>query len=376
MLQRYFWPGFDSTGPNQSVMEMIRALSDRFRFRVIADATPDEEAGRWTELHGIERLPLRAGWLGSKGLRETLIETPHAAILANSFFDPTQTIATLLLRRFGRIPYRPLLLASRGEFARSALATKPFRKNVYLRTMRAAGLLSGVIMQATDEREAADVARALGPNIPIVITPNIRTIAPLPFHPPRQPGEALRIAFLGRIDRIKNLDFALDRLREADVPARFNMYGVSLDEPYWLACRQSIERLPPHIVAKYHGVIPNGEVLPMMARHDLLLLPTGGENFGHAIVDSLAAGTPVLISDRTRWRGLEAEGAGWDVSLEDGGRFVAAIREAAGEDAEARARRRAAARSYIERAIHADCAIAIMTKCLESLVNNETVFRA
>ena len=54
-----------------------------------------------------------------------------------------------------------------------------------------------------------------------------------------------------------------------------------------------------------------------MAQHDLLFLPTWGEAFGHVILEAMASGCPVLISDRTRWRGLEAAGVGWDVSLDD-----------------------------------------------------------
>jgi glycosyltransferase involved in cell wall biosynthesis len=59
-----------------------------------------------------------------------------------------------------------------------------------------------------------------------------------------------------------------------------------------------------------------------IAEHDLFLLLTHGENFGHVIIEALAAGCPVLVSDRTAWRGLEAAGVGWDVSLCDEERIV------------------------------------------------------
>ena len=60
---------------------------------------------------------------------------------------------------------------------------------------------------------------------------------------------------------------------------------------------------------------------------DLLFLPTAGENFGHAIQEALAAGCPVLISDRTRWRDLAPKGVGWDLPLSAPDRFVAVLRE-------------------------------------------------
>ena len=37
----------------------------------------------------------------------------------------------------------------------------------------------------------------------------------------------------------------------------------------------------------------------MFQEYDLLFLPTKGENFGHVILESMSAGTPVLISDTT-----------------------------------------------------------------------------
>ena len=47
-----------------------------------------------------------------------------------------------------------------------------------------------------------------------------------------------------------------------------------------------------------------------------------GENYGHAIIESLLADVPVLITDRTPWRNLEAEGLGLDAVLGDKRTFV------------------------------------------------------
>ena len=47
----------------------------------------------------------------------------------------------------------------------------------------------------------------------------------------------------------------------------------------------------------------------------MLILPTRGENFGHAIVEMLAASRPVLISDKTPWIDLESLGAGYSIPL-------------------------------------------------------------
>jgi glycosyltransferase involved in cell wall biosynthesis len=49
---------------------------------------------------------------------------------------------------------------------------------------------------------------------------------------------------------------------------------------------------------------------------DYFVLPTKGENFGHAIFEAMAVGCPVLISDQTPWTNLEQKNAGFDLPLE------------------------------------------------------------
>jgi glycosyltransferase involved in cell wall biosynthesis len=64
---------------------------------------------------------------------------------------------------------------------------------------------------------------------------------------------------------------------------------------------------------RHDGPRPHDQVLDVMAAHDFLVLPTLGENFGHAVVEALQAGLPVVVSDKTPWRDLEQVGSGWDL---------------------------------------------------------------
>jgi glycosyltransferase involved in cell wall biosynthesis len=64
----------------------------------------------------------------------------------------------------------------------------------------------------------------------------------------------------------------------------------------------------------------------MLREHDLFFLPTLGENYGHVVQEALLAGCPVLLSDTTPWRGLQALGVGWDLPLDDEAGFRAVLR--------------------------------------------------
>src|SRR4051812_13590187 len=78
---------------------------------------------------------------------------------------------------------------------------------------------------------------------------------------------------------------------------------------------------------KYCGVVEHAGVHETLLGQEVLLLPSYGENFGHAILEALLAGCPVIISDQTPWKGLEASGVGADLPIEDIGRFEAALQK-------------------------------------------------
>lgn len=340
-------------GPTQSMITMARALSDRFRFRVVSRAGPGESP-RWTEMAGIERFPLRYDAALPLRLRRIICGTPHDLLVSNGFFDRRLTIPALLMRRLGLIPSTPFCIAPRGEFNPGALALKTPRKEVYLKLVRGLGLARDIHLLASDERERKAIERALPGAGSILIAPNVRAAEPLPAHRPRRPGEPLRIVFLSRIDPMKNLDLALSLLERSGEPLSLDIIGPTFNPAYWARCRKLIDAMPAQVSVRYLGPVPPDEVVATLARYDLLLLPTAGENYGHAIIDALVAGTPVLISDRTPWRGLAEARAGADLSLGDERAWLDAIGRFAAMDQAELLAWRAGARAYVEAALSAE----------------------
>jgi glycosyltransferase involved in cell wall biosynthesis len=115
---------------------------------------------------------------------------------------------------------------------------------------------------------------------------------------------------------MKNLAGALRLLGALRGRVTFDIYGPLEDPAYWQECQDLISPLPPNINVKYCGTVPYPNVRNVLSGYDLFLLPTLGENFGHAISDALVAGCPVLISDQTPWRDLERLNVGWDLPLD------------------------------------------------------------
>jgi glycosyltransferase involved in cell wall biosynthesis len=325
-----FWPGHEASGPNLSIKAQCEALADQFDFLIVARDRPFGAAdaiaktGEWQDVGYASACYLPVGRLGATGLAKLLRNTPHDLLVLNGFFDREFTIPALLSRRFGKGSGAPVLLSPRGEFTGGALALKAGRKAGFLKFAAALDLHKGVHFHVTSEGEADDCKAVLS-NLPVTLIPNFRPISTLPQHEPRPCGAPLRLAFLGRISPVKGLDIAIEALRIANIPALLDIYGPVSDQDYWARCERLIAALPDHIVVQNRGVLANAETAAMLAAHDAMLLPSLSENFGHAIFESLAAGTPVLIGDQSPWRGLASIHAGFDVASGDPQAFAEAL---------------------------------------------------
>ncbi len=123
--------------------------------------------------------------------------------------------------------------------------------------------------------------------------------------------------FLSRYVRKKNFKWLVDNLNNIEGDLEIDVFGPLEDENYWEETKNSINKLPPNIKVNYRGFIAHEHVLETIFRYHFFVLPTLGENFGHVFVEALAAGCPLLISDKTPWVNLESKRIGWDLPLED-----------------------------------------------------------
>lgn len=326
VLVDYYLPGFKSGGPLRTIANMVERIGSRLDFRVLTrdrDATdagpyPGVRVGAWNEVAGARVYYAAPGGLSGRAIRDRVAEVAPHTIYLNSFFS-TLTVRLLALRRAGLIPRVPVVIAPRGEFSPGALGLKAAKKRAYIAAARAAGLYGGLTWQASSELEAAEIRRVMG-RAQICVAPDIP--APLgaepPPAPPKRPGQ-LRLVFLSRIAEKKNLHFLLELLPLLRAEsAELAVYGPVREPDYWARCQALMAGLPGQIVARHHGPVEHADVERALAAAHVFALPTLGENFGHAILEAMAAGRPALISDRTPWRGLAEAQAGWDLPLEHG----------------------------------------------------------
>ena len=96
-----------------------------------------------------------------------------------------------------------------------------------------------------------------------------------------------------------------------------DIYGPIHDIKYWKLCKKVIEKLPKHICVTYKGPIQGSHVPYLLNNYDFFVLLSEGENFGHAIIEALSAGCPVLISKNTPWKDLKRKQIGWDIKTSE-----------------------------------------------------------
>jgi len=338
----YYLPGYKSGGPVRTITNIVDHLGDELDFRIVTadrDALdtapyPDVDVDEWNTVGKAQVFYASPRTQSLVNLARIIRGTPHDVLYLNSFFSPGFTLRPLLARRLGLIPRRPTVIAPRGEFSEGAFALKRWKKQPYKTAARALGLYGDLTWQASSEHEVKDIREAVESTAHrILVAPDLPpvpgAVSGVGQQRRRDPGFPLRVCFLSRITPMKNLDYALRVLATVRVPVEFNIVGPGRDQAYWEKCQRLIANMPEHVKVEAHGGVEHAQVASVLADHDLFFLPTRGENYGHVIAEALAAGTPVLIADTTPWRGLKEKGVGWDLALNDEGRFVAAIEEAA-----------------------------------------------
>jgi len=117
--------------------------------------------------------------------------------------------------------------------------------------------------------------------------------------------------------RKKNFKWLVENLENIKGNLTIDIIGPIEDEDYWKETEPLLEKLPANIKVKYEGLLEYEKVMPKLSEYHFFILPTLGENFGHVFIEALAAGCPLIISDRTPWLNLKEKQIGWDIPLEE-----------------------------------------------------------
>ena len=265
------------------------------------------------------------------------------------FVYPTQAAARLALAHG-----LPLFYSQRGVFDPARLQFRSWKKRLYIRLierpiMRRA---TGLVALTPDEMTSF---RALGVETPVHLVPNGIDVERFRRVPRAGSLGQMGISeggtvilFLARLHQTKGVDLLVDAfIRIADAHPTSVLVLAGNDEQGLLpglGARIAAAGLTRRVITP--GIVTGEEKLDLLARADLFALPSIGEGLSMAVLESLASGTPVVLSRECNLPIVETVGAGAIVNrtVDDFaralGRFLgdSALRQSAAERAYALAR--------------------------------------
>jgi glycosyltransferase involved in cell wall biosynthesis len=232
----------------------------------------------------------------------------------------TNVYAGLVARRHGvRLVFSP-----HGTLSDSALRSGSPLKRALWPLLASPALAATACFHATSFSEYQDIRRT-GFRHPVAVIPNGVDVPDLP---PKSSRSLRTLLFLGRIHPMKGLDVLLPAWqRVQDKFPAWSMRIVGPDDGGHLA---QMRRLAGDLRLEridFCGPLYGSQKWLAYREADLFVLPSYSENFGMAIAESLAAGTPAIVSKGAPWAGLEQQRAGWwiDIGVEP---LVACLKEA------------------------------------------------
>jgi glycosyltransferase involved in cell wall biosynthesis len=206
----------------------------------------------------------------------------------------------------------PLVVSPRGTFSEWAMRSGSSLKWLFWTLLQRPALVGTTCFHATALSEYDDIRR-MGFRQPVAIIPNGIDIPELLSKPLFGDRTLL---FLGRIHLVKGLDLLLPAWRV--VQDRFpdwKLRVVGPDNRGYLAQMQQLASDLGLERVEFSGVLYGAQKALAYAQANLFVLPSYSENFGMAVAEALAAGTPAIVTKGAPWAGLEKHKAGWWIDI-------------------------------------------------------------
>lgn len=309
-------PAYVYGGPSRSIPLLCRALAALDGVEVTVYTT---------DANGAERLPvpndrpvIRDGvtvWYHRKDLKGSFHYSRQLGKASRQHSQQFDLLHSSGVWNYGMVAAAaaaknsgvPHIVSPRNAITRWAYDFKPVRKRLYMQLGERRRLNRADALHYTTALELADSAH-LGLTPESYVVPNPVDIEPFSTLPGRGylrqqlnlPEEAFLVGMVGRIHLKKGIDLAVEALAQL-VPAnpRLHLVLIGPDEGGYLAEIKRLARLK-NVQGHLHwsGQLRDTALVAAYTDLDCLLLPSRSESFGNVVVEAMAAGLPVLVSEQ------------------------------------------------------------------------------
>ncbi len=291
-------PGYRAGGPIQSVAQLLKRLSERdvpviTRDRDLGSVAPYSNSSM--EVVNLEKEwevnYVSPGITGFPTVYKKLTEFKGGIVYINGMwtFELTLLPVVFLART------RRLIIAPRGMLNPSALLYKATLKRLILTLLKVFVPQERLCFHATSADEATHI-RMLFPKAEVAVIPNLpASLEARPFVMNEQ--EKLKLICVGRLSPEKNQAFLIAILQQFQRKVELHLVGDLSNVNYVDHCKS----IDTKGIVHYRNALPQQEVWELLKTMDIWVSPTEGENYGHALVEALQLGIPVIVSDNTPW---------------------------------------------------------------------------
>jgi glycosyltransferase involved in cell wall biosynthesis len=220
----------------------------------------------------------------------------------------------------GRIFKLTIIISPRGMLTSYSFGHNKSLVKRCLHTILGKWLLEGSHLHATSEKEKRDILTFVKAKSVVVIPnlinlPAVTRIKATPVRSirrseltttsnlglrPKQDNSRraspFKLLFFSRIDKKKGIELLIQAVASLSIDFTLTIAG-SGDEKYLQELLQLTGELGVGKQVRWTGHIPNSDKFEMLQEHDLLVLPSLNENFANVVIESLAVGTAVLVSE-------------------------------------------------------------------------------
>jgi glycosyltransferase involved in cell wall biosynthesis len=314
LFTEYYTPAHQAGGPITSIKNLYALLQHKIKMIIVCsaydlnatDVMPNitlnqEHKGRYYTQASFGQLLRLAKWIFQKR---------DEVFYINGLYTWHLSLLPALLGK-------ELIIAPRGMLQKGAMEKSTLKKRVYLNLYKFILKFKKVNWHATDEQEQMDIIYYFNLDQKVSVIPNIVKIPVEKLRLIEKPNKTLKLISLSLITSKKNTFNLIRILQACQLPIELDLYGPIKDATYWEACQQLIASNTSVARINYKGMLTAEQVPEVLQDYHASILLSKGENFGHAIFESLALGRPVILSDKTPWRFTDTAGACFGIEAEE-----------------------------------------------------------
>ncbi|MBG6062548.1 glycosyltransferase involved in cell wall biosynthesis [Flavobacterium sp. CG_9.1] len=331
----WYKPGYKAGGTITAFSNFVDYLEDDFEFNIITRDTDycDKESyasvvsDEWNSISKSNVYYISRPKLNFKRIKKIISIESYDYVYVNGIFSFYFSVLPLLIIRNTQVIVNP-----HGMLSKQAFSIKNNKKIIFLKIINFLNLYNKTVFHVANEEEAQAVKERIKVFQEIKIANQLpRKLKHENFKKKIKKNEILCLISVARISPEKGTKYIFEFLSKIqNTKIVLDLYGPIYNKEYWKECQSVITKLPENITVNYKGSVDGSTMNDVLQNYHFFILPSEGENFGHAILEALSAGCPVIISDKTPWKSLESKKIGWDLPLDNPQKFVDAIEKASG----------------------------------------------